>query len=307
VTPNEDFYIRTEFPDQIDEAAPWSISIGGLVSATLDLALDDLLAMDHVTEVVCLECSGNSGGSRFGLMSAAEFSGVPLADVLELVDVDPSATMVLVSGFDSHSHISSFSTPGASWTFTFEQVAEAGGMLVTQMNGEPLPRDHGQPVRLLMPGWYGCCNAKWVDEIRLVDDSEPATAQMQEYASRTHQSGVPALAKDYVAATMDQAAMVTRVEKWSVDGEILYKLVGIMWGGYDSTDKLVMELAGVGTGPVEVCPEHSQNRTWTLWGQAFSPPETGQYVMSMRIDDPAVTTKRLDSDYYTRAVVIDEI
>ena len=214
---------------------------------------------------------------------------------------------IAVVGFDEHTPVSTHSTPGASWAFSFQQIADAGGMLVTRMNGEPLPADHGQPVRLMMPGWYGCCCAKWVDEIRLVDDGEPATAQMQEFASRTHQPGIPALCKDYLAATMDQAAMVTRVEKWMVDGAIRYRLVGIMWGGYETTDALMMEIGNHDTGPVEVCPAHSQNKTWTLWSTAWDPPEPGQYAFSMRIDDPAITTKRLDSNFYTRQVIIDEV
>lgn len=307
ITSNDQFYIRTEFPDQIDEGATWTVNVGGLVGSDLSITIDELLAMEHVTEVVCMECSGNSGGRRFGLMSAAEFSGVPLMDVLDMVDIDPSATMVMVSGFDEHSFNSSASTPGASWAFTFEDIANAGGMLATQMNGEPLPRDHGQPVRLLMPGWYGCCSAKWVDEIRLVDDSEPSSSQMQEYAARTHQSGVPALAKDFVPATMDQSAMLTRVEKWMVDGEIKYKLVGIMWGGYETTDKLVMEVDGDTGVAIDVCPAQTQNRTWTLWTAAFSPAQTGQYAFGMQIDNPAIDTNRLDSGYYTRAVQIDEV
>ena len=158
-----------------------------------------------------------------------------------------------------------------------------------------------------MPGWYGCCNAMWVDEIRLVGDDEAASSQMQEYASRTHQEGVPTLAKDYIPATMDQSAMVTRVEKWRVDGSIIYKLIGIMWGGYETTDKLMMEVAGVGSAPVEVCPAQSQTTTWTLWSVPFEPAATGQTLITMQIDDPSIETKRLDKEFYARAVMIDEI
>jgi DMSO/TMAO reductase YedYZ molybdopterin-dependent catalytic subunit len=307
ITPNEDFYIRTELPDQLDTTQPWSINITGLVNSDYTLSLDELATMNEVSEVICMECSGNGPSSRFGLMSAAEFTGVRLMDVLELVDVEASATMVIVSGFDAHSYPSTHSTPGASWAFTFDQLAQAGAMLVTRMNGEPLSPDHGFPVRLMMPGWYGCCSAKWVDELRLVDDSEPATAQMQEFASRTHQPGIPSLCRDYLPATMDQAAMVTRVEKWMVEGAIRYRLVGIMWGGYETTDTLMLEVPGNGTSPVEVCPAHEQNRTWTLWSVPFDPPATGEYEMSLRIGDPGIVTRRLDTEYYSRRVLIDEL
>ena len=83
----------------------------------------------------------------------------------------------------------------------------------------------------LVPGWYGCVSIKWVDEIKVVDDSTEATSQMQEYASRTHQQGVPKLARDFALATVDPAAVPIRVEKWLVNNQIKYRVVGILWGG----------------------------------------------------------------------------
>ena len=70
-------------------------------------------------------------------------------------DLDPGATRVRVTGFDEYSTQSDFSTPGAAWIFTLEQVAQTGMFLATSMNGLDLPLDHGFPVRLLVPGWYG--------------------------------------------------------------------------------------------------------------------------------------------------------
>ena len=99
------------------------------------------------------------------------------------------------------------------------------------MNGQSLNKDHGAPVRLIVPGWYGCTSIKWVNAITLVDENFLATSQMQEFAGRTHQQGVPKLARDYRPATIDQAAMPIRIEKWFVDGRIKYRVVGILWGG----------------------------------------------------------------------------
>ena len=75
---NEEFYVRTEYPDQIDVSKDWSIRIHGLVDEKVILSLEDLEEMEQVSEVICLECSGNGGGSRFGLLSAAKWTGVPL-------------------------------------------------------------------------------------------------------------------------------------------------------------------------------------------------------------------------------------
>ena len=305
LTANEDFFIRTALPDLLDLDQPWSIALEGLLAEPTTIDLDTLAALPQVSRVVLLECSGNGSNRAFGLISAAEWSGPLLSDVLAQVELDASATAVLVEGFDEHTHVSSHSTPGCSWVFRLEDIAAAGAMLATHMNGEPLPPDHGYPVRLIIPGWYGCCHAKWVNRIRLVDDSEPATAQMGEFASRTHQTQAHELAVDYSPAIMQQAAMPVRVEKWMVEGELVYRIVGIMWGGTELTDALAIEIDGE-LEAVELCPPQSTNDTWTLWSHTWRPQAPGTYAIRMRIDDPAIPTVRLDSGFYTRSITIDE-
>ena len=126
------------------------------------------------------------------------------------------------------------------------------------MNGAPLTRDHGFPVRLIVPGWYGCSCIKWVDRIDLVPDDAPATTQMQEFAARTHQDiataagrRTPPLARDFIPAVIDTAAMPVRVEKWIVDGRLAYRITGIIWGGSKPTNALSIRFkasAAVGAG-----------------------------------------------------------
>lgn len=309
VVPNESFYVRTFYPDLLVPPDPWVISVSGLATPA-QLALPDLLELAQPLGALLLECSGNHKGGGFGLLSAAEWAGVPFAEVLAMIDVSPEATGVLVSGFDQHSvpSVNGHSTPGASWVFRFEDLAAAGAFLATEMNGAPLPPHHGAPVRLFVPNWYGCCCIKWVDQIVLVDDTEPATSQMQEFASRTHQVGTPALAKDYLPATIDQAAMPVRVEKWRLpNGQLLHRVVGILWGGYAVTDALQIRFGGGPWSPVEVCPPHAQNQTWTLWTTPWAPAQPGVYAIRLRVDDPGVVTKRLDLGYYERAIRVDEV
>src|SRR5260370_15921796 len=178
-----------------------------------------------------MECPGSARATRFGMLSVAGWSGAPVSEVLEACKANPQATRVMFSGFDRYSATSATSVPGADWIFTLEELRVAKAFLATEMNGESLTRDHGAPVRVVVPGWYGCTCIKWVNAITFVDENAPATSQMQEFAARTHQQGVPKLARDYRAAAIDQAAMPIRVEKWLVDGRIKYQVVGLLWGG----------------------------------------------------------------------------
>lgn len=296
VTPIDRFYLRTGAPTDLGDPAGWTVRIGGRVLAERVLAIDELLAQVQPIGVLMFECSGNGDGSRFGLMSAGDFAGVPLSWVLDQVEPADDAALVQITGRDTHPP-STFSTAGASWIYTPEDLAEA--WLVTHQDGEPITADHGQPVRLVVPGWYGCTNLKWVEEIRWVTDDEPATSQMIEFASRTHQDGIPELARDYRPAAIEVSAMAVRVEAWELDGEPIFRVIGVVWGGREAPDVLRLWMDDEDLGPVEVCGERDV-RTWGLW-QAYLPSGV-QGTVTLWLTAEGVPARRLDARYYDRRV-----
>jgi DMSO/TMAO reductase YedYZ molybdopterin-dependent catalytic subunit len=157
----------------------------------------------------------------------------------------------------------------------------------------------------VVPGWYGCTCIKWVDRIELVGEDQPATAQMIEFASRTHQPEAFALARDYLPAEIDQAAMPVRIERWRTGGGELYRVIGILWGGKRPTTALEIRFQNGGQWkPVDVCQPPATNATWTLWTHAWAPPAPGRYEISLRITDPEIRTRRLDAGHYRRSVEI---
>lgn len=311
ITPTDKFYIRTACPDLIDYSTPWTIKVTPATGAPLVVPMDKVESMSKDMGIHLMECSGNDRGGQYTLMSACRWDGVPLLHLLKSVKF-PAFQRLCVSGFDQYSKPSGtpglvHSEPGASWIFTRDQLESSGAFLATKMNGEALPKDHGYPVRLVVPGWYGCTCIKWVNEIFAVDDNAPATSQMQEFAGRTHQDGIPQLASEFKPASIDQSAMPIRVEEWRVNGRIRYNVVGIMWGGNRPTRKLQIRFLPDETYmPVEDYHQ-STNATWILWSYKWDPPATGTFKMQMRIDDPTIQTRRLDKGYYTRSVDIPEV
>lgn len=296
VIPNERFYIRTRYPGRLDPSRPWVVRVGNNGS----IPLAEITARSRAMGVTLLECSGNAPGAHFGLLSAAEWTGVPILELLEPYFAKANATRILVSGFDDHPEPSARSVPGASWVFTVDQLRAAGAFLATGMNGAPLPPDHGAPVRLVMPGWYGCTCIKWVDTIDFVPDDVPSTPHMLEFASRTEQLGIPERAADYLAATIDLTAMPIRIERWTVSGKDQLRIIGVVWGGDRTDTELAITVGADALTPVRSCTPRTDARTWGLWSHAWS-PTPGRHRVTLSARDPAVRTRRLDRAFYARA------
>lgn len=312
ITPAEQFYVRTACPDQINYQSPWKIKITTRDLEAREVPVETLLSMETDMGIHLMECAGNERNGQFGLMSACGWRGVRVTELLESLKLNVDPKRVCIAGFDGHSQPSlgigvRKSVPGASWIFTLEQLASTGAFLATKMNGAPLSKDHGFPVRLLVPGWYGCTCIKWVDEISMVDDNAPATSQMKEFADRTHQDGVPLLAREYKSASIDQAAMPIRVEHWNVGDKDKYNVVGIMWGGEKLAKGLQIRFRPDEAFMPVKSYHQTTNRTWTLWSHRWTPREAGAYRIQLRIDDPAISSKRLDQGYYARSVEIRQI
>jgi DMSO/TMAO reductase YedYZ molybdopterin-dependent catalytic subunit len=307
ITPVEKFYVRTRASKLLPEAAGWTVNIGGLVEKPARLKISELRTSAKAMGSHVMECAGNTRAAHFGMISAGEWSGVALRKLVEAAGPKSEATRVLVSGFDQYVANSVTSTPGASWIFALDEIFAANAFLATSLNGKPLTRDHGAPVRLVVPGWYGCTCIKWVDEISLVDDEERATSQMLEYAGRTHQNGAPELAKDYVPARIEHAAMPVRVERWRTAGKVRYRVVGLLWGGSEPVKRL-----GIRFNPeeefvdVDALPG-SQTGPWTLWSHEWKPAAAGMYTIRLAIQGAAKQPKRLESGYYARSVEIAEV
>jgi DMSO/TMAO reductase YedYZ molybdopterin-dependent catalytic subunit len=312
VTPTERFFVRTAAAPSLPPAIGWTVSVGGLVREATTIDIPSLEKLSRPGGRSLIECSGNADAANYGLMSVGEWEGVPLAAILDRMAPGTAAHRILVSGFDDESAQSRTSVPGASWIFSHDDLREA--VLALRMNGAPLTRDHGAPVRLVVPGWYGCACIKWVNRIDVVADDVAATSQMWEFAKRTHQpfdplTGIGSLrARDFIPAVIDTAATPVRIEQWAIDGTIQYRVIGIMWGGTTPTNALAIRFrADEPWVPVETCPLPASTRTWSLWTHTWRPAARGRYDIVLKVTDPSIRTRRLDLFYYVRQAVIEEV
>jgi DMSO/TMAO reductase YedYZ molybdopterin-dependent catalytic subunit len=308
ITPTAEVFVRTAVPPEVaSRAADWNIVLGTGTAGT-QLKASEVRSKARPMGPHLIECAGNNNPDNFGLMSVAEWTGVPLAAVAAGLGSPGASPGVLVSGLDDETQTARTSQAGASWVLSWSDIAARKPFLATGMNGSELPLDHGAPVRLVVPGWYGCSWIKWVTDIRLAAADEPATTQMREFAGRTHQDGVPDRARDYEPPLIDLAATPIRVERRRLNGALEYRIVGIVWGGSVPVSTLQIRFDSRDAWkPLAVCPAPSSTAAWSIWTCRWRPRAPGTYNISLKCPDSSVRTRRLDMYFYTRRVRIDEV
>jgi DMSO/TMAO reductase YedYZ molybdopterin-dependent catalytic subunit len=179
VMPNARFYVRNHFAAPAIDAERWRLDVVGLVERPLSLSAHDLSGLPIDTRVVTLECAGNGRYRldpavegepwRLGAVSTAEWTGVPLTEVLNRAGVLPAATDIVFRGAD-HGHVDGRDSPiHFERSLSLDTAYQGQALLAYAMNGEPLPLQHGYPLRLVVPGWYGVASVKWLTAIDLVD------------------------------------------------------------------------------------------------------------------------------------------
>jgi DMSO/TMAO reductase YedYZ molybdopterin-dependent catalytic subunit len=173
ITPNDQFFFIQHYNKPEIDAASYRLKLTGLINRSIELTLADLKAMKAVDIINGYECSGNSPRAMQGLSSNGRFTGVRLRDVLKRAGVGDRAREVVFFGNDRGKEDVVFRQQTFkveqqfARSITLENAMKPEPILAYALNGQPLTRDSGFPVRLIMPGWYGVANVKWLSEIHL--------------------------------------------------------------------------------------------------------------------------------------------
>jgi DMSO/TMAO reductase YedYZ molybdopterin-dependent catalytic subunit len=199
VMPEAHFYVRNHFPTPLLDASAWRLEVSGLVERPLSLSLRDLRAMRSQSLVVTLECAGNGrsllnprvGGEQWGLgaVSTAEWSGVLLSEVLDRAGVASRAGEVLFRGADAGTVDGSAETAHFERSLSIDDARNADALLAYAMNGEPLPVQHGFPLRVIVPGWYAVTSVKWLTQMQLIEGPFTGPFQGDNYVYEWQRDG----------------------------------------------------------------------------------------------------------------------
>jgi DMSO/TMAO reductase YedYZ molybdopterin-dependent catalytic subunit len=201
VTPVGLHYLLTHYDIPLVDAQDWQLPVGGLVRRELSLTLEEIRARPAIEVLATMECAGN-GRARLSprpfsqpwleeAVGTARWRGTALAPLLEEAGLGSDAVEVVFTGLDRG--IEGDGEQIFARSLTVEQALGDGAILAYEINGQPLPPQHGFPVRLVVPGWYGMTNVKWLARIEAVAEPFTGPQQSRSYRIRLDEDdpGVP--------------------------------------------------------------------------------------------------------------------
>jgi sulfane dehydrogenase subunit SoxC len=309
ITPAGLHYLLIHFDIPYVDVANWRLSVDGLVERPLDLSLDALRSRPAVSLPVTLECAGNGRAlmeprsmNQPWIMEAvgtAIWTGPPLASILKEAGLRPGALEILFTGLDRG--VQDGETQDYQRSLTLDEALREEVLLAYEMNGRPLPPQHGFPLRLIVPGWYGMTHVKWLRRVTALAEPFHGYQQATSYHIRTTEEGPktpvtrmqprslmePPGIPDFFSRTryLPPGPCVLRGQAWSGQGRIERVEVSVdggrSWSG-----------ATLGEAP------HASPYAWRPWSFMWE-ATPGAHDLSSRATDTSGRTQPLDIPWNT--------
>ena len=259
VTPVDNFYVVSKnFADPVVDGQSWKLSVGGMVDRSMTLTLADLRALPSVTQYVTFACISNDVGGQ--LMSTGSFTGVRLADLVAMASPQAQASWVSFHARDGYTE-----------SLPLSLVRGAPEILVAyDLDGAPLPVQHGFPVRIVIPGHYGMKSPKWLDSIQLTNHETGGYWEQQGW---------------------DHNAVVKTTSRFDVprDGDIIklgaVEIGGVAFAGTRGISKVEYSTDGGGSWTEASFDAPLSTLTWVVWRAMWNPAREGAYSLVVRATD----------------------
>ena len=302
-TPAGMHYLVIHWDVPMVDPAAWRLKIGGAVAEPVEFSLADLRARDRMSMGVTLECAGN-GRSLFqprpvsqpwihGGVSTAEWTGTPLVALMDEAGLRPDAVELVFSGLDRGfqggvAHAYERSLP--------VRAAVSGDVLLAyEMNGQPLPPQHGFPLRLVVPCWYGMASVKWLHRIDAV--TQAFEGFQQRFAYRLQQDaddpGEP-VSRIRVRSLMAPPGIPDFLSRRPIVPAGATKLVGRAWSGYGLIKSVQVGVDGRWL-PAQL-DEQDGKHAWRGWS-CFWQAEEGDHELMCRAEDDAGNIQPLEPEW----------
>lgn len=304
LTKSENLYVVSHYPVPTLKAEDHTLEISGLVKKPRTLTLDELKKRKRKTITATLECGGNGLGAGFmGAIGNVKWTGTPLVDLLEECAPLKRGIEVVFFGADSKNE----KIRGNEYPQNFARSLHINDalredlLLCWEMNGEPLTKEHGFPLRLCVPGWFGISWVKWLNRIEVLDRRYMSKYMAEEYVTlRGEERGDKTIWRLTSVGPMNVKSIIARAVKFS-DGNV--RLSGAAWG--DGTPIKAVEVK-IDDGPwqrAKIDRTPKDRYTWRFFSFDWPSPPPGEHVVVSRAideegrvqpaaDDPTIKLKK---------------
>jgi DMSO/TMAO reductase YedYZ molybdopterin-dependent catalytic subunit len=286
-TAKDQFFTTQHYGHPVVDPATFALKVSGLVERPKSFSLDELRKMRRTEIVVGFECSGNRRPMQ-GLASNGRWTGVPLKLVLDQAGVKPQAREFVFFGADHGEEDVDFRGTISKVDQQFgrslprEKALSSELVLAYELNGEPLTRHQGFPLRLLVPGWYGVANVKWLSNIHAQEDPYLGKFQARWYRTLKGEMIAGEMKWKETAIThMQLKSFIARVTRSGSE----HKVLGVVLN--DGTPLKSVEVR-VDDGPWEAArmdPATSGKYSWKLFTYAWHRATPGEHTLVSRVTD----------------------
>jgi sulfane dehydrogenase subunit SoxC len=305
VTPAGMHYLLIHFDVPEADEATWTLSVGGLVRHPLELSMTELTNRPSVTMPVTMECAGN-GRARLSprpisqpwlteAIGTAEWTGTPLRPILEEAGIEEGSVELVFRGADHG--IQGGVEQDYERSLTIEQAMRGEVFLAYEMNGVPLPPQHGFPLRLVVPGWYGMTSVKWLNAIEAV--GEPFRGyQMESYRvrQRPEDEGEPVTRMSPRSLLVPPGFPDFLTRRRFVD-KGWHVLFGRAWSGWGAIDRVEVSSNGGATWADAAVGEAVSPYAWAPWTFSWDAAQSGAFELWSRATDVAGNTQPLEQPW----------
>ena len=293
VAPNDWFVVTHYNTPEIDPAA-YRLRVDGLAGKPLTFSLDDLKRRPRVERTATFECGGNREQVMHRMVGNATFAGCSLGDVLEEARPAKEVIEAIFWGADegketirATEYVMNFAR-----SMSLADAMASDAILAYEMEGQPLPVVHGFPVRLLVPGWYGVSNVKWLDRIEL-----SPRRYMGKFMGRDYVTIMGRQVGDTVEWTETSVtrilvkSMTARVTRPTGGGALTAQ--GVAYGDGTPIEKVEVQVDGGAWRPARL--EANRNPyAWTFWSADIGPLPAGSHTVASRATDRLGRTQPAD-------------
>ena len=282
-TDNDEFYLVQHYGQPEVNNDSWRLKVTGMVDNELEISLSELMKKYIFEQQVGFECGGNGQRLLHGLIGNANWRGTSLANILIEAGIQDGAKEVVFFGADTAiEEIRGREVENAfARSLSIEDAMRPENMLAFEMNGEPLPHFHGKPVRLLVPGWYGVSNVKWLTQIHIQDTRYMGRFMGRDYVTlkRIDIGGTERWVENSVT-TMNLKSSIVRV----VESSGQYRVQGFVLNDGTSLENVEVK---IDDGPWESANMSSRNTkySWKLFSYNWQDPSPGEHTLISRATD----------------------